>query len=205
VKSPADFPTPDDICASFNGAIDQTGSTVRTLYINRAVACSTSKVIPSTLSIVFLGKGSVTVSAAQTLTVNGAIKNLTDHAVWLGSGTTVFGAAAGADPYGKDGIVAATYSTSITLDASLGRTFTITPTDGVAFAVASITRPSYNRRIRINIINTTGGALGAGTFTCCKIGAAWTQPATGFNRSIELEYTGSAWQEVSRSAADITN
>lgn len=205
VKSPADFQAPDDLCATGTGAIDVTGATVRTLYINTAVACTQDKTIPATLSIVFLGKGSVTVSVGKTLTVNGPVRNLTDHAVWLGSGTTVFGATAGANPYGKDGIVAATYSASMTLDASLGTTFTITPNDGTAFAVTSITRPAYNRRIRINIINTTGGALGAGTFTCCKIGAAWTQPATGFNRSLELEYTGSVWQEVNRSAADISN
>lgn len=205
VKSVAEFSSPDDICAASTGAIAETADTVRTIYVNAAVACTQNTTAPSTISWVFIGKGSITVSITKTLTINGLVTNLTDHAVWIGSGTTTFGLGAGPDPYGARGTLAAAYSASITIDASLGTTFTITPNNAVAFAVSSITRPAWNRRLRLNIINTTGSTLGAGTFPCCKTGAAWTQPINGTNRSIEFEYTGTVWQEVGRTAADVTN
>lgn len=206
IKMVSEFSTPDNICAATTGAIASTASTVRTIWVNAAVACTVTSTAPSTVSWVFVGKGSVSVSSTKTLTINGPVMNLTDHAVWIGSGTTVFGVGAGVDPYGKPGFGGSvTYSASMTIDASLGTTFTITPNNGTAFAVASITRPSFGREIGINIINTTGGALGAGTFTCCKA-AAWTQPATGFNRWIWFRYNGSVWQEAGkRSASDIPN
>lgn len=204
VKSVSEFPDQDNICAT-SGAIASTSSTVRTIYVNSAVACTVSSTAPSTISWVFLGKGSVTVASGITLIINGPVVNLTDHAVWLGTGTSTFGAMAGPDPYGKPGAgTNPTYSTSMSIDASTGTLFTITPTDGVAFAVAAITRPAYDRVIGINIVNTTGGALGAGTFTCCKA-SAWTQPSTGFNRWIWFRYNGTVWQEFGKSAADVPN
>ena len=61
------------------------------------------------------------------------------------------------------------------------------------------------------IINTTGGALGAATWSSgaagFKLGAAWTQPATGFRRYITFMFDPVANRayEISRSAADVAN
>lgn len=204
VKSVSEFPDPNDICSS-TGAINATASTVRTIYVNTAVACTTTSPAPSTLSWVFLGKGSVTVAGGVTLTINGPVVNLTDHTVWLGTGTTTFGSMAGPDPYGEPGAgTNPVYSASMSVDASTGRFFTLTPTNNTAFAVSAITRPAYDRLIGINIVNSTGVPLGAGTFTCCKA-SAWTQPATGFNRWIYFKYNGTVWQEMDKSSVDVPN
>lgn len=104
------------------------------------------------------------------------------------------------------------YGVAIPLDASLGNRFLVTPTDGVAFAISIPTNSPgvqvRSQRLIINVINTFG-VLGALTFTGgvlgFRIGAAWVQPAVGFNRSIEFEWSPGVWQEVSRSAADVAN
>lgn len=204
VKSVSEFASPTDICAT-TGAINVSASTVRTIYVNTAVVCTTTTTAPSTLSWVFLGKGSVTVAGGVTITINGPAVNLTDHTVWLGTGTTTFGPMAGPEPYGQPGAgTNPVYSASMSIDASTGRFFTITPTNATAFAVSAITRPAYDRLIGINISNSTGAPLGAGTFPCCK-SSAWTQPATGFNRWIFLKYNGTVWQEMDKSAVDVPN
>ncbi len=77
-----------DICANGTGAIDSIGATVKTLVINKAVTCLSSKTIPSTLTLVHWGQGLVTVSAAMTLTVNGAIIAAPSAQIFAGSGTT---------------------------------------------------------------------------------------------------------------------
>ncbi len=193
--------------AATSGAIAAIGSNVGTLVITSPASASLTATIPSTLSVVCQGQGSITISATKTLTINGPFKNLTDHPCLIGSGLYVFGPLAGSDPYGTQGRTSAvTYTASMTIDAALGTIFTIEPTDNVAFAVATITHPAYGRRIRINIRNTTAGAIGAGTFSCCKNGASWTQPATLKNRSVDMEYSAAGvWEEVGRTAADVTN
>lgn len=206
IKMASEFSSPDDICAATGGAITSTSSTVRTIWVNAAVACTVTTTAPSNVTWVFVGKGSVSVSSTKTLTINGPVMNLTDHAVWIGSGTTVFGSAAGIDPYGTLGeAVTVTYSASMTIDHSLGTHFKITPNNGTAFAIALPTRQAVNRPLRIEIINSTGGVLGAATFTSYKRGAAWTQPATGFTRYIDFVCDGTNCKEVNRSAADVTN
>ena len=101
---------------------------------------------------------------------------------------------------------APTYGASVAIDASLGNSFTITVTDGVAFTVANPTNAVDGQLIRIKIKNTSGGAAGVLTWdTLYKLGAAWVQPATGFSRSIDFEYDGTNWIEGNRSAADVAN
>jgi hypothetical protein len=100
-----------------------------------------------------------------------------------------------------------TYSTSMTIDASLGNRFTITPTDGVAFTINAPTHPTVGQAIDVTIVNSRGGGgtLGAATWNAAFKLAAWTQPLDGFNRSIRFMYTGSVWSEQYRSATDIPN
>ena len=62
-----------DICATTTGALDQIGSAVTTLLIPSAATCTTSKTVPSTLTLWFLGQGQITISTGVTLTISGAI------------------------------------------------------------------------------------------------------------------------------------
>jgi hypothetical protein len=104
--------------------------------------------------------------------------------------------------------IALVYSASMAIDANLGNFFTVIPTNGVAFAFQVPTNPADGQRLTIRITNTTGGALGAATFTAGANGfraAAWTQPATGNSRSITFQYDGSVWCEIGRCTADIPN
>jgi parallel beta-helix repeat protein len=99
-----------------------------------------------------------------------------------------------------------TYSTSMTPNAAAGNIQTITATDAVAFAINAPTGPRAGMRLRIRIRNTTAGALGAATWNAAfKLGAAWTQPANGFSRSIDFDYNGTVWVEAFRSAVDVAN
>jgi hypothetical protein len=104
------------------------------------------------------------------------------------------------------GIETVTYSTSMTPDVRNGTVHIITATDGVAFAINATANRVTSSIITIMISNTSGGALGVASFNAdYKMGAAWTQPATGFNRSIQFVYNGTDSIEMFRSAADVAN
>lgn len=109
-----------------------------------------------------------------------------------------------------------TYSASMTPTFSLGiriSTATITATNNTAFTVnvpsESLDRyvkPGVGAQMTMVIRNTSGGALGVATWAAgYKLGAAWTQPATGFSRSITFVYNGTNWIETTRAAADVAN
>lgn len=106
-------------------------------------------------------------------------------------------------------VVALAYSASITPDLSAGPWQIITATTGVAFAINAPLNPpgvGFSQELTLTIKNTSGGALGAATFNAVyKLGAAWTQPATGFSRSIQFRWDGTNWIEVGRTAADVAN
>ena len=109
-------------------------------------------------------------------------------------------------------IVPVTYAASMSIPISTGGVRTITPTDGSAFTIASVTfTEGAPQLFTVCIINTTGGALGAATWSSgaagFKLGAAWTQPATGFRRYITFMFDPVANRayEISRSAADVAN
>jgi hypothetical protein len=78
-----------------------------------------------------------------------------------------------------------------------------------AFAIANPTNVINGVDLQtIRIKNASGGALGAATFGAkYKLGAAWVNPATGFNRAITFAYDPNStnWYEVTRSAADVAN
>lgn len=197
-----------DPCTAVIGAIDQIAATVRELVINKPVLCGTTKTSPSNVTWTFTGSGSITTNSPQTLTINGPVNCPHGRTCFAGTGTYVFGAGAGPYPYGQVGVVNPTYGANVAITCSLGKTFIVTVTDNAAFNVNNATKCGIGARILIRIKNTSGGALGTLTFGSAsfyKTGAAWTQPATGFHRDIEFEYDGVNMQEVSRSAADVTN
>lgn len=111
------------------------------------------------------------------------------------------------------GASAPTYGVAVVINALLGNLFVVTPTDGVAFALSVPTNAppaGQSQRIAIKILNTFG-ALGVATFTAgvggFRIGAAWTQPAVGFSRTIYFDFdqVANAWVESGRTAADVAN
>lgn len=204
IVTPAMFRT-TDLCATGTGIIDQIGANVRSLFVNEALTCSVTKTSPSTLEIIGLRSGSVTVSASQTLTVNGPVTVPHGLTFWTGTGTVTFGSGAGPTPYGNRGTNAISYAATMDVDASLGRFFEVSVTNNSNFAFNLPIKGNEGQEVCIQIKNTSGGALGTATFTSYKLGAAWTQPANGTNRQICFRKSGSNWYETSRSAADVSN
>lgn len=107
----------------------------------------------------------------------------------------------------QDQQVAPTYGTTVTPNLSLGSSFVVSPTNGVAFTIAAPTNPahSYGQRISFKIKNASGGALGAVTWNAVYKLAAWTSPANGYSRSIDFIFDGTNWVEASRASADVPN
>lgn len=97
------------------------------------------------------------------------------------------------------------YSASMSFEAGLGNIFEITATNGTAFSISNPLDPVIGQRITLRIINASGGALGAVTFGTQFKMSAWTQPANGNSRSVDLEYNGTNWYQVSQTGVDIPN
>lgn len=99
-----------------------------------------------------------------------------------------------------------TYSASMTFSAQYFDEFEITATNGVAFTINSPTLPMDGKRVRVTLINTSGGALGAVTWGgAFKLPAGITYPANANNRTYEFYYTGTIWRSVNYSSTDVAN
>jgi hypothetical protein len=101
--------------------------------------------------------------------------------------------------------VALAYSANIATNARAGNAFVVTPTNGSAYTMTNPTNLVEGQFITYTQVNTTGGALGGCTWDTIFKLAAWTQPATGFQRSITFKYNGANLIEVSRNTADVPN
>lgn len=100
---------------------------------------------------------------------------------------------------------AVTYSASMSINAQLGNSFFIAASNTSAFTINSPSNGVTGQKINITISNTSGGVLGTVTWGATFKLASWTSPANGFNRSIQFEYNGTNWIEISRTAADVAN
>ena len=100
-----------------------------------------------------------------------------------------------------------TYAASMTPDLNEGNHFDITATNSTNFTLALPTNYVNNEHFTITIRNTSGGALGTATWTTGYKLGTWTQPATGFARSITFSYNPATtyFEEVSRTTADVPN
>lgn len=98
-----------------------------------------------------------------------------------------------------------TYSAAMTIDASKGSVFSVSATNATAFTFNAPTNGYASQQITVVVRNTSGAALGAVTWNAAFKLAAWTQPASGFSRSITFEYNGTNWVEVSRTPVDVPN
>ena len=88
----ADFLT-TDLAAVGVGAFDVLGSSTRTLVINQPATTSLTDTCPSTVTLLFVGSGTLAAATSTTLTLNCRVVNLTDHDVLIGAGTYVKSAA----------------------------------------------------------------------------------------------------------------
>lgn len=115
------------------------------------------------------------------------------------------------DGYPSEQRVTVTYTSGVamTFDASLGRRFELTITDGVAWTINAPTNPPAlgfaTKRITLTVRNSSGGVLGASTFNAVFKQAAFTPPLTGNSRTIEWEWNGANWVQLYQSAADVPN
>lgn len=101
--------------------------------------------------------------------------------------------------------IAVTYSASITIDASTGHQFQINVTNGTAFTINAPTNPTTGQRAKIQLRNTSGGAMGAVTWNAVFKMPTFTAPATGFSRTVDMYYNGANWIVWQISTADVPN
>lgn len=105
----------------------------------------------------------------------------------------------------SNSLVIPTYGVTVAINAALGNTFEVVATNAVAFTIGPPTNPSQNgQQITIWVVNATGGAIGAITWTGFKM-AAFTNPGTANSRSVTFVWNGAFWYEVSRTPADVPN
>lgn len=94
---------------------------------------------------------------------------------------------------------------SMNINASAGREFVITATDGVSSQINNPTAPTSDQRITIRVRNATAGAMGVLNWGTLYKMATVTKPAAGFSRAWDFQYDGTNWVEVSRTPADVPN
>lgn len=106
-------------------------------------------------------------------------------------------------------ILAQAYSAAITLDLALcttGDEFDITATNATPFSIAVTNVPVDNHVFYVRIANTSGGALGAVTWSGSFKQAGIVIPANGFSRIYGFQILGTGTcRLVSMSPADIPN
>jgi hypothetical protein len=102
-----------------------------------------------------------------------------------------------------------TYVASMTPNCRDGDIFVITATNSTAFTINAATNGVNGMVIKITVRNTSGGALGTITWDPLYKMSAWTNPATGFSRTVEFYYdttygSGANWIQSSQTV-DIPN
>ena len=97
------------------------------------------------------------------------------------------------------------YAAPTTVDVSLGNEFDLTVTTNANFTISNPTNATDGQRITITVRNTSGAPMGTITWDTLYKLAAWTNPATGFSRSIDYKFDGTNWIEVSRTTVDVPN
>ena len=100
-----------------------------------------------------------------------------------------------------------TFNAVTIVDASIAGTVVIVPPAATAFQIGNPLNPTAGQRLTFNIVNASGGALGALTFGSLfrLSAAAITQPADGFSRRWEFDFTGLLWTEAGARTADVAN
>jgi len=103
-------------------------------------------------------------------------------------------------------VSALVFGAAVPVDISATSYLQITLTSNAAFQFSAPTGPTAPALVVLRIINTSGGAHGAGTFAAgWNVAGNVTAIATANNRSYLFLWTGAAMYEIVRGAADIPN
>lgn len=102
--------------------------------------------------------------------------------------------------------IALTYGTTVNTDAKQGNSFEIVATNGTAFTIANPTNTKAGQQLEYEILNSSGGAMGAITWGAeFMLAGAFANPANGKRRTITFRRNSAntRWVERNRAAADI--
>jgi hypothetical protein len=97
------------------------------------------------------------------------------------------------------------FSAVLTPNCQFSNEFIVTATDAREFTLGAPMNPTYGQRITLTIKNGSKDSLGRCHWQPIYKMAAWENPRSGHNRSIEFMYTGTDWLEIKRTAMDVPN
>ncbi|HEY4354890.1 MAG TPA: hypothetical protein VGN16_04010 [Acidobacteriaceae bacterium] len=102
--------------------------------------------------------------------------------------------------------VTVAYSAAMNTDLIAGNSFEITATNATPFTINSPSNANEGQWVAYTIRNTSGGALGSGTWGPSFKLSAWTQPANGQSRTITYRVNAAGLLiETSRTIVDVPN
>lgn len=90
-----------------------------------------------------------------------------------------------------------TYGTTVSIDASLGETATISATNSTDFVISNPTNGVAGQDLYVRVKNTSGGVLGLITWDTAYKMASFTKPSNGTYRVVHFKLYGSTWVEFS--------
>lgn len=97
---------------------------------------------------------------------------------------------------GAGSISALAYSASITPNGDFASVFTIVVTNGSAFTINAPSNARVGRVITFDILNSSGGAMGAVTWDAVYKKGAFTTPGNGLRTTWSFYYDGTNWVAV---------
>jgi len=101
-------------------------------------------------------------------------------------------------------VSAPTYGTTVTINASAGNFAKITVTNGTAFTLAAPTNVVAGQWLTLDIVNSSGGAMGAITWNAVWLkDGSYANPANGKRRTGQFYYDGSNWIQVGTWSGDL--
>lgn len=102
--------------------------------------------------------------------------------------------------------LAISQSSSIGIDSRLSTEFSINVTSNAIFTITNPTvEADTTPRITIQVKNSSGGAMGVITWDTKYKMSAWTNPGNATSRSIDFQYDGTNWIQVSQTGVDVPN
>lgn len=105
------------------------------------------------------------------------------------------------------GIFTLTYASTVNTSVATASYFKLTVTNSTAFTIAVPSNTVPGQQITYDILNSSGGAMGAITWSAAaggfKLAGTFVNPANTKRRTISFRYDGTNWIEIGRAAADI--
>jgi hypothetical protein len=119
-------------------------------------------------------------------------------------GTSTAGAMLNVNGNIQSGVSTPTYGVTVTINADSGNYAKITVTDTNAWTMAAPTNPRTGQTLVVDIVNASGGAMGAITWNAVwKLDSSYANPANGKRRTATFYYDGSNWVQVGAWSGDI--